>query len=266
VPASDKVNLKLIPIDQLVPHEETVPHLADRLSRRMMRDSVQRDPIIVDGRSLIVLDGMHRLASLKRMGARSVVCSLVDYMSDDVKLLRWFRFVERPDEGLVLEMRRELAMTEETPFSWDDGALYSGLILTYRGKAFKRATEATTESVIETTRKFDRVARDDDAPMGFIDEGTVSTELLTGDYMALITPSFKKEQVVRAAMEGRLFPPKTTLHVLPARPMGVNYPISLLRAQEDILERMLATRTPRTIEAPSFYRGRLYREPVVVFE
>ncbi len=264
--AKEKVKLKLVPIGQLLPHEETVPSLADRLSRKMMRDSVQRDPIIVDEKSSIVLDGMHRLASLKRMGAKCVVCSLVDYASDEVKLFRWFRFVENPDEGLVLEARRELSMTEEASLTWDDETLHSGLKLTYRGKAFKPTTEVTTESVVEAARRFDRVVRNDGAPMGYIDEGTVSSELLTGDCMALITPIFKKEQVARAAVEGRLFPPKTTLHVLPARPMGVNYPIALLRSQEDILDRMLSTRTPRTIEAPSFYRGRLYREPVVVFE
>jgi len=266
VPSRETLKLRLIPLAQLIPHEETVPHLSDKLSRRMIHDSVQRDPILVDEESKIVLDGMHRLESLKRMGVPKAVCSLVDYMGDGVKLFRWFRFVENPRESLVSEMLTELGLTEEVSFSLDEASLSRGLILTYRGKAFssKRAEEA--ESGVTGIRSFDRVARRAGAWVEYIDESTVSPGLLKGDYMALLTPRLKKEDVVRAGIEGRPFPPKTTLHVFPVRPMGVNYPIEALRSEEDNLERILATRRRRRIDPPSFYRGRLYREPVVVFE
>lgn len=266
MPSTDTINLKLIPIRELIPHEETVPHLTDRLSRRMIRDGVQRDPVIVDEETRMVLDGMHRLAALRRIGARSVVSSLVDYRSDGVKLFRWHRFVVEPQESVVSAAHKELGTTEEVSFSWDDIALQSGLIMTHRGKAYSGRKGESLESLMEATRRFDRVVTQLGAQVGYVDEGVATPELLSGEYMALLTPRLRKEDVSLAASRGRLFPPKTTLHVMPVRPMGINYPIEDLRRQNDILERMLSTRTKRRIEAPSFYRGRLYREPVVVLE
>ncbi len=264
--STDEINLKLIPIGELIPHEETVAHLADRLSRRMIRDGVQRDPIIVDEETKIVLDGMHRLAALKRIGARSVVSSLVDYKNDGVKLFRWYRFVVEPQESVVSAALRELGMTEEVSFSWDEAALHSGLILTHQGRAYSGRKGEDLESLMEATRSFDRVVTQLGAQVGYVDEGVATPELLSGGYMALLTPRLGKEDVVRSAPGGRLFPPKTTLHVLPVRPMGINYPLEDLRRQNDVLDKMLSTRSRRRMEAPSFYRGRLYREPVVVLE
>lgn len=262
----DEIRLKLIPIGELIPHEETVPYLSERLSRRMIRDSVQRDPIIVDERTRIVLDGMHRLAALKRMGARSAVSSMVDYMSDGVRLLRWYRFVEEPSEEVVQEAIKVLGATREVPLSWDEAGFESGVTLTYRGKAYSSSREETPEAIMEITRRFDKRVSDLGAVVNYVDEGTASPELLKGDYMALLAPRLRKADVISAATEGRLFPPKTTLHVLSVRPMGINYPLEDLRRDNDILDRILASRTRRRIEPPSFYRGRLYREPVVVLE
>jgi hypothetical protein len=266
VPAPETINLKLIPVSKLIPHEETVPHLSDRLTRRMMRDGVQRDPIVVDEGSMMVLDGMHRLEALRRMGAASAVCFLVDFMGDRVKLFRWFRLVENPEDELVSEMRQELGMVREVPLVWHDAGFDAGLTLTHRGRAYASVTEEGAVTATKAVRAFDRVAKSAGAWIEYVDEGTASPDLLKGNYMALLTPRFKKEEVVHAAMEGKPFPPKTTLQVFPVRPMGINYPIEALRSKGDILERILATRTRRRIDPPSFYRGRLYREPVVVFE
>lgn len=266
MPIRERINLKLIPTAELIPHEETVPYLSDRLAHKMIRDGVQKDPIIVDEGSRIVLDGMHRLAALKRVGAKVAVCSLEDYMSEDLKLLRWHRFVEGPGEDVVRAARTALGTTKEVSFSWDEAGLQRGLTLTYLGKAYTSGREESAESVMEATRKFDRVVSESGAAIGYVDESTASPELLKGDYMALLAPRLRKTDVVRAAREGRLFPPKTTLHVLPVRPMGINYPIEDLRRNNDVLEKILSTRSRRRIEPPSFYRGRLYREPVVVLE
>ena len=43
-------------------------------------------PIIVDKRSFMVLDGHHRLAALKRLGAIRVPAYLVDYQNPGVRV------------------------------------------------------------------------------------------------------------------------------------------------------------------------------------
>lgn len=230
-----------------------------------MRDAVQRDPIIVDDASKIVLDGMHRLAALKRVGAKAAVCSVADYLSDEVKLFRWFRFVENPGDALIFDLQQTLGLTVETPLLKDVRAC-SSTSLICRGRAYAAPSALTLQESIEAIREFDSIVKESGIPLGYVDENTVAPELLSGNYLALITPKLGKEEVMRAASEGNLLPPKSTLHVLPVRPMGINYPIESLRSKEDMLERILSTRNRRRIEAPSFYHGRLYREPVVVFE
>jgi hypothetical protein len=267
VPTHEKITLKLVPTEQLIPHEETVPHLSERLSRRMMKDGVQRDPIVVDEKNKIVLDGMHRLESLKRLGAKHAVCSLVDYSSDEVKLFRWFRFIENPGEALTSRMSEELGTSTEVSMDRHDAMHAPGLTLTHAGKVNISTGDADTDSIVRATRIFDSVAKLAGARVEFLDESAISPELLGGDHLFLLTPIFKKDSVVHVAMEGKLFPPKTTLHVFPLRPMGINYPIDALRStEEEMLDTILAQRTRRRIGPPSFYGGRLYREPVEVFE
>ncbi len=174
--------------------------------------------------------------------------------------------MENPGEELVSDMRKELKAFEEVSLSWADAGFDSGLTLTHSGRAYVTTTGEGADSVTRAVRKFDGLSRAAEQWVRYIDEGRVSPELLNGNYMALLTPKFKKDEVIDAAMQGRPFPPKTTLHVFPLRPMGINYPIEALRSQGDMLEKLLGTRKPRRIDPPSFYRGRLYREPVVVFE
>ena len=77
------VEVDLRPIGSVLPHEETITDLSSRLSDQIRADGFQRDPIIVDRENHVVLDGMHRLRALKELGARHILCHLVDYSSPD---------------------------------------------------------------------------------------------------------------------------------------------------------------------------------------
>ena len=56
--------LSLIEIETLKPHEEVMQPLVNSLADAIRTQGIVRDPVIVDRDELIVLDGMHRLASL----------------------------------------------------------------------------------------------------------------------------------------------------------------------------------------------------------
>src|SRR5208283_984084 len=103
-----RVQLELLAISGLRPHEETVDHLSQGLVTKMVQDGIQRDPIIVDGSSGVVLDGMHRLEVLKGLGVKNAVCYTVDYGSKDVGLFRWLRAVKAPPAKLLFRFEHEL--------------------------------------------------------------------------------------------------------------------------------------------------------------
>ncbi|MFP3984729.1 MAG: ParB N-terminal domain-containing protein [Candidatus Bathyarchaeia archaeon] len=67
---AQKANLKivLLPIDDMKPHEKGSPLYLDMLIEEIQRDGVLKCPIIVDERTHVILDGMHRWLSLKILG------------------------------------------------------------------------------------------------------------------------------------------------------------------------------------------------------
>jgi ParB-like nuclease domain len=266
-PPAGKINLRVIPIAQLRPHEETVGRLSESLGRSLVRDGVQRDPVVVDEATGIVLDGMHRVEALKRMGARSVVAYLVDYSDPQVRLYRWYRFVKRPGIGKAREIIGELGLEKIGPLgSGPQAPPGDRLVVTYRGEAYGARVAGDIGADTGAMRSFDRAAAERGLKVEFMDEASASSGLLGGDYLFLLTPRFGKEDVLRAGRDGKLFPPKSTLHVFPVRPLGLDYPLKDLRAGRDTLESLFSSKTPRLIEAPSSFRGRTYREGILVFE
>src|SRR5579872_3408363 len=98
------LELSILPLKDIKPHEETIPELLDSLTRDLRRTELQRDPILVDKKTHVALDGMHRRAALKALGAKYAVCAEYDYLSKDVKLERWLRYFIAPDQKLLSQL------------------------------------------------------------------------------------------------------------------------------------------------------------------
>ena len=59
------LEIALIDLDRLHIHEEVIPAVVDQLAESIVKDKVLRNPVMVDKKSLVVLDGMHRVAALR---------------------------------------------------------------------------------------------------------------------------------------------------------------------------------------------------------
>jgi len=189
-----RINLKVIPISQLRPHEQTVVRLSEDLRRAILEDGVQRDPIVVDQGSGIVLDGMHRLESLREIGARSVIAYLVDYADPRVKLYRWYRFVKKPGDGVARNIIGELGL--ESVGTIGAGAQAAApatrLLVTYRGEAFGAEVTGDIAEDTRAMRAFDLAVARRGLQVEFMDEASASSGLLAGDDLFLLTPKFGK--------------------------------------------------------------------------
>jgi hypothetical protein len=84
--------IRLLPIDMLLPHEEHDHEHAVALSRAIAKDGYLSRPVVVEERTLTLLDGHHRLAALAMLGCRFVPSVLLDYEDPRVRLDGW-----RPD-------------------------------------------------------------------------------------------------------------------------------------------------------------------------
>jgi L-serine kinase (ADP) len=77
---------EIIGIEDLKEHEEVDSNLLRTVMRKVKAEGVIRKPIAVDSRTLVVIDGAHRLNALKLLQCDRVPACMVDYQSDDILL------------------------------------------------------------------------------------------------------------------------------------------------------------------------------------
>jgi hypothetical protein len=227
--------LVLEEISNLHIHEEIIPDKMEELVEKIPHDGVWIHPIIVDKNSLVVLDGMHRVAAAKEIGYRYIPVCLVDYNSPSVRIGCWYRMfknissetdasamlreaglnpVEKPySEARRLVERRE-AVTAIFSNSWCLAGFGSARDIKERYIIIKKV-----EHVIQVRGHHMGYSTDNDAPV----------RVASGEYsVGLMTPTVTKGKVVETALEGGVFSQKTTRHIIPTRPMFVTVPTDWL--------------------------------------
>jgi len=80
------MRISLVPVDALKPHESTSSRHLARLKRRIINDCVLKMPVLADKKTLVLLDGHHRLLVLKQMGIKKIPALLVDYKCRDIQV------------------------------------------------------------------------------------------------------------------------------------------------------------------------------------
>ncbi len=276
-----RLDLALAEIDRLHLHEETIPELLEDLTRAIEEDGILEDPVIVDRETFVVLDGMHRVKALRRLGCRFIPVCFVDYHSPEIRVDRWCRTVM--DDTRMDELREciESAGLEIEEFS--DSPLVEpplvkgvvGVLETRRGRYL--LTSDGKMSVLSSFRAVGRVEgelRSRGFKIGYETERDAEEKLRSGEVDAVILPpKIGKEDVVETAVRGEVFIHKATRHIIPARPMQVNVPLALLRGSGLTLEEAnkrlsetLRLRSLKRMPPGSLWKGRRYEEEIYLFE
>ena len=107
------VEFVLIPIEELTPHERVDPAKVRHLAAELAREGVFEEPVVVARGSNVILNGHHRVAALRSLGADRVPAWCVDYGSEAVALDRWTpgppiskeEVVRRAAEGRLFPIR-----------------------------------------------------------------------------------------------------------------------------------------------------------------
>ena len=77
------VQVDLVPLEILLPHEETIPKKVDELEKMTHRWKAYVLPLVIDKNSGVILDGHHRHQVAQRLGLKCLPCVQVDYIGDD---------------------------------------------------------------------------------------------------------------------------------------------------------------------------------------
>ena len=72
--------------ERLKSHERIDKVRLEELITDLKRKKVLRKPVVVDRKTLLILDGHHRRAAFVKLGIKKLPCFLVDYLSETVKV------------------------------------------------------------------------------------------------------------------------------------------------------------------------------------
>ena len=107
------LKLGVTPIDKLLLHEATIDEPLNALKESLGGPGPQIHPIIVDEKSLVILDGMHRTIALKDLGFKYIAVQLVDGMDESISLEKWYRIIHGQGREVMVEDLTELGVAVE---------------------------------------------------------------------------------------------------------------------------------------------------------
>ncbi len=260
--------LGIKPVSALRPHEDIIPEHVRGLASDVAKEGIQKDPIIIDGESLTVLDGMHRLAAFGALGIENAVCCSVEYSSKAVTLGRWARVYATPRGDSIRDVLRESGLTKRTTLAQAFDALEgldAGLALLTSDAAYLPEGRLDISAAMETMHGFDRASEERGWARSFVPEDDVDVPLQSERNIVLLVRKLRKDDVVNAARSGRLFPCKTSMHRIDPRPVAVDFPIAELSgATSTSLRKKLEGRKEVLLPANSLYEGRRYQERLLL--
>jgi hypothetical protein len=272
--------LTILPLKELHLHEETIPELVEKLSMEIEEAQVLRNPIIVDDRHKVVLDGTHRVEALERIGCAYIAACILDYFDPRVLVRRWFRVFQFA--GFEEVARRTLRHLGYDSTIVSIGGLLGELDLggaafwlLSKGKGLKVSCDedCSLADKLNRVKMIERELRSLGCTVGYEIEGEALDKLSKGLVDGVLTlPPIEKRDVIEYALKGYRFPMKTTRHVVPARPWNVNTPLNLLRWEgrtlqeaDKLFQSLLKERQVRIIPPGSILDGRKYEEEVYEF-
>jgi len=269
----------LLDINDLYLHEEILPDVLSQLVRSIELDGCLKHPVIADRKSFVVLDGMHRVAALEKLGCKWIPVCLVDYENPVITVGCWYRAIKGDDalEGIVTQARQASLTVEEVRNIDDTKVGVSPIVAAVKNRKTSFLVRSSFQSLKEA---YDLIKQVEERLRKLSLDVLYETELDALRKLwehkvdvVLLTPKLSKSSIINTALSGRVFSHKATRHVIPARPLYLDVPLSLLRSSEKTLDevnnefkRLLQKRRLKHVAAGSILNGRRYEEDLYLFE
>jgi hypothetical protein len=279
-----RLELEMARVDSLLLHERTLPQVASKLILEF-KDLVNlENPIIIE-RNNIVLDGNHRVHVFEELQLRHIPVCRIDYLDQSAKLRYWFRLlgnvldlevikrVVRGFRGTFWEVKDKEALERVMGEQCYCCGIQQG--------EFFAVIRFSGEVVTDAVTAYDVVEKFQDE---LVKEGT-RVEYIPCQYaqdrefcgclkeeeVILWTPQITKEMVIDAAKKKKLFAAKSTRHLIPARPINLNFPARMLKEPLSLKEmnrhflKFLETKEVKRLPPGQVINGRYYEEELFVF-
>ncbi|MHA1506630.1 MAG: hypothetical protein ACTSR0_05555 [Candidatus Asgardarchaeia archaeon] len=235
----------VLSIGDVFPHEEVIEESLKKLIHSIRRSNVLLHPVIVDERSGVILDGMHRYYAFKRMGFDYIGVCLIDYKSSYVAVKNWYRSLSchyDVDEISDLISKNfeciEVEVTNYDEFPRIVERADTIAVLLYKmGEREITILQLKSSSRLSLVKKYNLIKEVENllrdrfgCKISYYSEYSAIRLLKEGKIRyVLATPKIEKDEVIKSALSGEVFAAKSTRHVIPVRPLFVNFPLELFR-------------------------------------
>jgi hypothetical protein len=256
----------------LKPHEETVAEDLKRLVNALQDNPVLRHPIIADLRTGIVLDGTHRLAAIKQLRCKFIPSALVNYDDPQITIERWFRLFSGSNVPNLESDLRRLRPKEVNHDECEDGLSKRRWYATVEKPLSCLAFPVRSQNPYEMARDsydIEMTARKQSVSIAYQDNKV--TETGNPESLVMSTIRIEKKEVVETVEKGKLFPPKSTRHLVPSRPLGGGIPLDWLQGSDfsgaqSRYQQYIQSRKVKRLPEGSRVGSRRYLEEVFLFE
>jgi len=274
---SVRLEIKLEEVEKLHIHEEVIPDILRKLTEEIRADGYVKHPVIVDSKTLVVLDGMHRVAAIENLGCRFIPVCLVDYENPHILVGCWCRVVNHSSNlGKLVEAVREMGFTVEECQRETALKLVSerkaAISIVSRSKCFAVYGPQEIKEIYDAIKQIEFKLKSVGYSIGYDTDSDALDKVSSGKVLSMfMVPNVSKKDVVTVALRGEVFAHKTTRHIVPVRPLFVNVPLewlygklSLKEANETLIRYLSKKEVIRL--PPGQVLDRRYEEELYVFK
>ncbi len=250
-------NIIAVPMDKVLIHEGTIKKIAERIAKSIKDDGIQQNPIIVTEKDsyYIVLDGMHRVSAMEHLQSKGILAYLInysDYINDKGMVKGWDalisqpfsaeEFIEKCFDPKTIDINK-VSTAEEARDLVINRKCYFGINVkgdkTYTVSKKGADDRLPIIEVIDALQESERDLDKAEVERSYVcDDRSYNSFKSSDDYYALIIrPKFTAEEIVEVTLSRRLFPKKSTRHIINFRPLYANVPLSILTDDSDFKDK-----------------------------
>jgi hypothetical protein len=239
--STDLPDLRILPAEKLVPHEDCDPRRVVRLSQRLKQEGILKNPpvaaAIPESDKYVVLDGANRALAFVNLKIPHIVAQMVSYQGSGVELDTWYHVVAGMD---IADFESEL--TNITGLHLQNCSLDQARVAlkNHQAAAYIISAEGVrivsnhTQSLKHDTRLLSGLVS---AYKGKANIYRASNDIWEiqkpyyPDITALVIfPRLTPADILHAARSGEMVPTGITRHIIPHRALNINIPLDVLGA------------------------------------
>lgn len=275
---TDIFHLQIIPVKNILPHEEFDQSRAIPLIENLKKNKVLVNPIIVastQGSKYIQLDGMNRYSAFRKLGLESILVQIIDYNDQEsVELSSWSHLFagEKSKFLSFLSNIRGLSVKDGDMddvghrYIKEEGTGRLCTVCTRDGLVYLISADGGLTQKIDYLKHIvsyycNEIKRDllPNHP------NKTDIDLLFSEHqhekVMIIFPTFTRHQIVEVVEGKKLFPAGVTRHIIKRRCLNINFPIRFFSPELSIEDQN--RKLEMHISQKSF---RIYEEPTVYFD